>query len=264
MLPNISIPQATDLIEFWLAGSGLENMNELSTWNYTYLEYLQRLYEIWSQGYDRQGFFDTIHAKYGYKCEDLFSNCVLGGNKDCCKDLFKRQVVPRRGICYQTRRNVNQTDADDIGRLSIYIKAPSSITSPEYNYTQAQIIVYVSDNFDYVTDFPRYYLYPFQFNRMHFTARYIDLMPSRDCTTKIFGKDTECFIKNWLFLNIILPYNCTVPYLNPPYVERIKEVPAGMPVCEPIVIAKDYYDKIQLVHSGTVGYTSNDVGFDNN
>uniref|UniRef100_A0A914ENI2 Uncharacterized protein n=1 Tax=Acrobeloides nanus TaxID=290746 RepID=A0A914ENI2_9BILA len=259
MLPNISTTQATDLIVFWIAGSGLENMNDLPTWNDTYLEYLQGLYKIWSKGYDHQGFFDKIQSKYGYKCEDLFAQCVVGGTtQDCCNVLFKRQVVPRRGICYQTKRNVNQTEADDIGRLVINLKAPSSLTSPESNYTQAQMIVYITDNFEYVTDFPRYYLYPFQYNRMHFTARYIDLLPSKDCTTKFFGKDTECFVKNWLFLNIILPYNCTVPYLNPPYLKTIKEIPVGTPICEPIVIAKDYYDKIQLVHSGTFGYTSND------
>ena len=50
------------------------------------------------------------------------------------------------------------------------------------------MIVYVTDNFEYVTDFPRYYLYPFQWNRMHFTARYISLLPSKDCTTKVYKK----------------------------------------------------------------------------
>jgi hypothetical protein len=63
MLPNISTIQATDLIVFWIAGSGLENMNDLPTWNYTYLEYLQGLYKIWSKGFDRQGFFDKIQVR---------------------------------------------------------------------------------------------------------------------------------------------------------------------------------------------------------
>jgi hypothetical protein len=45
----------------------------------------------------------------------------------------------RRGLCYQTLRDINQTEADDIGRLVLEIKAPPSITSPQYNYIQPQV-----------------------------------------------------------------------------------------------------------------------------
>jgi len=60
----------------------------------------------------------------------------------------------------QTLRNVNQTEADDIGRLVLQMKMPPSITSPQYNFRQPQIIIYVNDNYEQVLDFPRFYLYP--------------------------------------------------------------------------------------------------------
>ena len=92
----------------------------------------------------------------------------------------------RRGLCYQTVRNVNQTEADDIGRLVVLIGLLPSVTSRDYNFTQPQTIVYVNDNWDWVIDFPRYYLYPDEWNRMHFSARYIDLLEHpTDCTNRV-------------------------------------------------------------------------------
>ncbi|ETN79817.1 hypothetical protein NECAME_09616 [Necator americanus] len=92
----------------------------------------------------------------------------------------------RRGLCFQTRKYVNQTEADDIGRLVLSIKAPPSITNPHYNFSQPQIIVYITDNFKHVVDFPRFYLYPHEWNRMRFTARYIELIENEDvCTQKV-------------------------------------------------------------------------------
>ncbi|VDK68766.1 unnamed protein product [Cylicostephanus goldi] len=162
-------------------------MDDLSSFNRTYMSYLNGLYEKWSEGFTVAEFFSIKQEKYGYKCEELFHKCELAGKvMSCCNDIFRRQVVMRRGVCYQTRRNVNQTEADDIGRLVLNIKAPPSVTSPQYNYTQPQIIVYVTDNFKNVLDFPRFYLYPHEWNRMRFTARYIELLENeRVCTRKV-------------------------------------------------------------------------------
>ena len=92
----------------------------------------------------------------------------------------------RRGLCYQTLRNVNQTEADDIGRLVVEIKQLPSVTSEQNNFIQPQTIAYVNDNWDYVIDFPRFYLYPHEWNRMHFNARYIELLQHPDdCTNKV-------------------------------------------------------------------------------
>lgn len=63
---------------------------------------------------------------------------------------------------------------------------------------------------------------------------------------KIVGKDAACFVRNWLTQNVVAPYNCSVPYL--PEVPGIPKLNA----CEPVAIAKDYYQAIQLVHSGSI------------
>ncbi|KIH67549.1 hypothetical protein ANCDUO_02116, partial [Ancylostoma duodenale] len=143
------------------------------------------------------------------------------------------------------------TEADDIGRLVLSIKAPPSITNPHYNYSQfntdgsiqPQIIVYVTDNFEHVVDFPRFYLYPHEWNRMRFTARYIELIENKDvCTQKIFGKDAECVIRKWLLSNVVYPFNCTLSYLT-----NVGHLPPTTGVCKPEVIADNYYNNIQLV-----------------
>lgn len=111
-LPNATKDTATDLIRFWLAGSGLENISPLTEYNRTYMDMLNNWYGIWSKGYDHKAFFDLMQTKYGYSCDDLFNHCELAGKvKDCCSDLFFRQAVMRRGICYQTRSFVNQVNA---------------------------------------------------------------------------------------------------------------------------------------------------------
>uniref|UniRef100_A0A915E4G9 Uncharacterized protein n=1 Tax=Ditylenchus dipsaci TaxID=166011 RepID=A0A915E4G9_9BILA len=55
-LPQLNTQIATDLIRFWLGGSGLENMDDLPEFNRTYLEELSLLYDGWSAGYDTQTF----------------------------------------------------------------------------------------------------------------------------------------------------------------------------------------------------------------
>ncbi|VDP09092.1 unnamed protein product [Heligmosomoides polygyrus] len=248
--PGISDATATDLIRFWIGGNGLENMDELSYFNRTYMGHLNQLYMQWSNGYTTEEFFNLIQEKYGYSCDELFRECQLAGKvMNCCSDLFERQVVMRRGICFQTRKFVNQTEADDIGRLVLSLKAPPSITNPYYNFSQPQIIVYITDNFDHVVDFPRFYLYPHEWNRMRFTARYIALIENKDvCTQRIFGKDAECVIRKWLLSNIVYPFNCTLSYLT-----DIGSLPPTTGVCRPDVIADNYYNNIQLVwNSATV------------
>ncbi|CAD6191015.1 unnamed protein product [Caenorhabditis auriculariae] len=172
-LPEIDDKTVLDLIRFFIAGSGLENMNDVPYFNRTYLSYLNNLYKIWSEGYTVGEFFDLI-----------------------------------------------QTEADDIGRIVFHLKASSSVTYPDYNYTQPQIIVYITDNHDFITDFPRFYLYPHEWNRMRFTARYIELIQKRR----------------------LLPFNCTLPYL-----QNIPELPPTEGVCRPDILADNYLNTIQLI-----------------
>lgn len=85
-----------------------------------------------------------------------------------------------------------QSEADDIGRVVFSLKAPASYTSKKNNYTQTQLIAYVTDNHNVVTEFPRFYLYPNEWNRMKFTARLIELIENKDiCTDKVYSKLTE-------------------------------------------------------------------------
>ncbi|CAI5455521.1 unnamed protein product [Caenorhabditis angaria] len=248
-VPGISDEVAGDLIEFFVAGSGLENMNDVTYFNRTYLSHLNNLYKIWSEGYSVEGFFNIIQQRYGYQCEDLFYECQLAGKiLDCCNDLMVKRVVMRRGLCYQTKPDINQTEADDIGRMVFSMRAPSSFTSKDSNYTQSQLIAYITDNHNVVTEFPRFYIYRNEWNRMKFTARYIELIKNKDvCTDKIFGRDAECMVRKWLLSNIIIPFNCTLPYLD-----GISKLPPTNGVCKPDVIADNYLDKIQYVWNSAV------------
>lgn len=184
--PNMTEDGSRDLLQYFLAGNGLENMNDLSSFNISYLKKLNDMYNVWSRGYDVEEFFDLIQGRYGINCEDLFYDCELSGNKiNCCGQVFQQQVVMRRGLCYQTIKGLNQTEADDVGKLAIHMKAPASSSSTIYAY-QPQLIIYVSDNFDYAMDFPRYYIYPNEWNRMYLTSRRIELLEhSGDCTYRV-------------------------------------------------------------------------------
>nr|CAD2199563.1 unnamed protein product [Meloidogyne enterolobii] len=83
---------------------------------------------------------------------------------------------------------------------------------------------------------------------MHFIARFIELLEHpNDCTNELVGKDANCFVRNWLTANVIDAFNCTVPYL-----EDTKGISNNLPICEVKVLAENYYNAIQLVHSGAV------------
>ncbi|KAI6201972.1 Na+ channel, amiloride-sensitive family-containing protein [Aphelenchoides besseyi] len=249
MIPGLENSTAIDLLRFWLGGSGFENIEMLKTFNRTYLDRLNRYFKQWSDGKDKLEFFNLMVKRYGYKCGELFYYCEISGKiKDCCDEMFRARSVMRRGLCYQTRRNVNQTESDDIGKLLVLMKAPHSATYAQYDYTQPQIVVYVNDNYEQVLDFPRFYLYPDNWNRMHFTARYVELLEHpKDCSPKITGKDAGCYVRNWITANIVVPFNCTLPYLH--------DVPGVNTenICDPYVIASDYDNTIVTVHSGVPG-----------
>uniref|UniRef100_A0A7E4VKZ7 Sodium channel protein Nach n=1 Tax=Panagrellus redivivus TaxID=6233 RepID=A0A7E4VKZ7_PANRE len=249
--PNLEEDLARDVIAYFVAGNGLENMDDIPYYNASYLRNLSSIYRDWSRGYTTLEFFDRIQSKFGYKCEDFFYSCGLGTTSyNCCTEIFQPKYVMRRGLCYETVRRLNQTEVGDIGRLIVLLKALPSVTGKIYNYTQPQVIVYVNDNFDYIVDFPRYYLYPYEWNQMRLTARFINLISNnKDCTDQIFGQDAFCFVRNWLDANIVTPLNCTLPYMT--------DIIPNTTICEHDVVIPVYYDRIQLVQSGTM--TTRDV-----
>uniref|UniRef100_A0A1I7TZX7 Uncharacterized protein n=1 Tax=Caenorhabditis tropicalis TaxID=1561998 RepID=A0A1I7TZX7_9PELO len=64
-LPEISDETADDLLEYFVAGSGLENMNDVTFFNRTYLSHLNNYYKVWSEGYSVDGFFEIIQCTPG-------------------------------------------------------------------------------------------------------------------------------------------------------------------------------------------------------
>ncbi|KAK6041636.1 hypothetical protein COOONC_20859, partial [Cooperia oncophora] len=46
--PDIDNATALDLVRFFVGGNGLENMDDLSYFNRTYMSHLNQLYKIWS------------------------------------------------------------------------------------------------------------------------------------------------------------------------------------------------------------------------
>ncbi|KAL3110325.1 hypothetical protein niasHT_019645 [Heterodera trifolii] len=124
----------------------------------------------------------------------------------------------------------------------------NSETKTFFQKIQPQTVIYINDNFEEVLDFPRFYLYQNEWNRMHITARRIELLEHpNDCTNKVFGKDSNCIVRNWLSSTVIDHFNCTLPYLD-----TVRGISPELPTCEPLKIAKNYTDIIQLVHSGSV------------
>uniref|UniRef100_A0AC35TZD6 Acid-sensing ion channel 5 n=1 Tax=Rhabditophanes sp. KR3021 TaxID=114890 RepID=A0AC35TZD6_9BILA len=245
--PNMTDDGARDLLQYFLAGNGFENMNNLVKFNRSYLDTLGHMYNTWSEGYSVTDFFYLIQTHYGINCEDLFLSCELSGKTvDCCGQIFIQQVVMRRGLCFQTMATLNQTEADDVGKLSMKLKAPVSTSSLDFA-RQPQLIAYVNDNYDYALDFPRYYLYPNEFNRMYFTARRIELLEHPgDCTYKIEGIDAACFVRQWIKNTLVHLFGCNVVYL--------RTVPGTehYPICNLSTIVGAYYETIQLIEPGAI------------
>ncbi|KAI6169977.1 hypothetical protein M3Y97_01167700 [Aphelenchoides bicaudatus] len=242
-LPDITNETAIDLISFWLAGSGLYSIELAYSFNETRLVELAEMFKIWSDGYDTQSFFHMIQDEYGYKCEQLFEYCQFGvKGRDCCKELFKPIWVLYSGVCYQTRRNINQTRISN--SLFVRFKSPPSIimrmvTNHTFN-TQRDLTVYVNDNyvnnnFEHVARFPTITLNPDDINELSLSARLVELQEhSKDCTNKIVGTDASCLVNKLLTSQLLDPFNCTVPYLKVPGISN------NTKICDTLTIVKNY------------------------
>lgn len=60
MIPDVDNHTATDVLRFFLGGSGFENIEQLKSFNRSYLDKLNQMYVTWKNGYNRREFFDTI------------------------------------------------------------------------------------------------------------------------------------------------------------------------------------------------------------
>lgn len=100
---------------------------------------------------------------------------------------------------------------------------------------QPQAVIYISDNYPSIPDFPRYYLNAHEWNRMRFTAKNISLIPRPDlCSVESSDKGRgTCFVKQWLQNNVIAPFNCTFPYV-------VDIAPPNVTVCHPADVVRNY------------------------
>lgn len=62
LMPDVPKETALDIVRFWLAGSGLENIDSINDYNRTYLDELSAYYNRWSEGYDPKSFFDLMQV----------------------------------------------------------------------------------------------------------------------------------------------------------------------------------------------------------
>ncbi|CAJ0560016.1 unnamed protein product, partial [Mesorhabditis spiculigera] len=210
-LPNLTYDVQLDVVRYFIAGNGLENIDAISRYNASYLQQLDLYYRLWSRGYSTQEFFYLIHDKYGYTCEQFFYSCNFGGNaKNCCTEVFAKKIVIRRGVCFQTRAALNQTEADDVGRLVLSMRALRTMTSPEYNYTQPQLLVYVTDNHDIVSD---------------------------EADGEVHGTHPE---QRRVHKQVVRKRRRMRD-------STMAGLPAGIEVCDPAIIVENYYNHIQLV-----------------
>ena len=64
LIPGMTESRAKDLIAYFVAGSGLENMDFVPYNNESYNRYLDSLYQTWSNGYSPGEFFNRVHVSH--------------------------------------------------------------------------------------------------------------------------------------------------------------------------------------------------------
>ena len=62
LIPDLDESTSRDLVAYFVAGAGLENMDDVPYNNVSYNMYLNDLYNIWSRGYTTGEFFDLIQV----------------------------------------------------------------------------------------------------------------------------------------------------------------------------------------------------------
>ncbi|VDM63251.1 unnamed protein product [Angiostrongylus costaricensis] len=166
----------------------------------------------------------------------LFSACWGGSQSlDCCS-IFEPTYVMLRGRCFRLLDNYNQTDFDEIDKLSVLFNTVQS--TPISRKTQPQVVMYIGDSHPEIGLYPRFYLNYHNWNRIRFTQRRISMLSDNPmCSVKPLdqGKST-CFVYNWIKHVLLSPLNCTLPYFKGmlSYVDDV-------PVCETSAVINDYH-----------------------
>uniref|UniRef100_A0A183C2J1 Acid-sensing ion channel 1-like n=1 Tax=Globodera pallida TaxID=36090 RepID=A0A183C2J1_GLOPA len=238
-LPHLSDYRVNQLLMFAMAGAGFQHFD-----SYTKLvkrsevEELADLFRHWRGDRSNLEFFKFFFEENGYKCEQLFQTCYYGKREIPCCDLFRPNYVMMRGRCF-IMREFAQTEPDEAGKLMFFFH---QMHSPflDAEGTQKQIVAYISQLYEDIPTFPRFYLNNHTWYRIRLKKRRISMLsPNPHCASEQTEKRGNCYVESWHRERVTKPFNCTIFYLahkNP-----------ELEVCDPKVIFLNYRSVLNMV-----------------
>uniref|UniRef100_A0A914HJ15 Uncharacterized protein n=1 Tax=Globodera rostochiensis TaxID=31243 RepID=A0A914HJ15_GLORO len=238
-LPFMADYQINQLLMFAMAGAGFQHFD-----SYTKLvkrsevEELADLFRHWRGNRSNLEFFKFFFEENGYKCEQLFQTCYYGKREIPCCDLFRPNYVMMRGRCF-IMREFAQTEPDEAGKLMFFFH---QMHSPflDAEGTQKQIVAYISQLYEDIPTFPRFYLNNHTWYRIRLKKRRISMLsPNPHCAPEQTEKRGNCYVESWHRERVTKPFNCTIFYLahkNP-----------ELEVCDPKVIFLNYRSVLNMV-----------------
>uniref|UniRef100_A0A914VYD2 Uncharacterized protein n=1 Tax=Plectus sambesii TaxID=2011161 RepID=A0A914VYD2_9BILA len=165
----------------------------------------------------------------------MLLSCSLGTMKLNCCEIFQPTYVMNRGKCFSSSA-IRQTDADEIGKLTVRIKQLPSIAM-SVSGLQTQMMIYISNNSSVdVDEFSRYYIDMSVYNRMRFTASRVRFLhESSVCTNNVSLIGATCYVRQWYEHDVFKRFNCSFAYMH-------QEIPSDeYPVCPVGLITSNYY-----------------------
>uniref|UniRef100_A0A915P998 Uncharacterized protein n=1 Tax=Meloidogyne floridensis TaxID=298350 RepID=A0A915P998_9BILA len=162
---------------------------------------------------------------------------MYGKRRIPCCDIFRPTYVMLRGRCYRMRAFA-QTEPDEAGKLTLFFKEMSS------SYLARQLIVYLSQQYEDIPTFPRFYLNNNYWYRLRLKKKHISLLnPNQHCSpVEKYIKRGNCYVDSCE--RIIQPFNCTIFYFshkNPKF-----------DVCDPEIIFNNYFSIMNVVDNLSV------------
>nr|CAD2183459.1 unnamed protein product [Meloidogyne enterolobii] len=128
----------------------------------------------------------------------MFHSCMYGKRRIPCCDIFRPTYVMLRGRCYRMRAFA-QTEPDEAGKLTLFFKEMSS-SYLAVTGRQRQLIVYLSQQYEDIPTFPRFYLNNNYWYRLRLKKRHISLLnPNQHCSpVEKYIKRGNCYVDSWL------------------------------------------------------------------
>ncbi|KAI6197828.1 hypothetical protein M3Y94_01271000 [Aphelenchoides besseyi] len=232
-IPHLTPIDAGNLISFAIAGAGFHNMEPVIL-RFTSLKN-QRLsshFLRWKGNRPYKKFYDDLFIKYGYKCEDLFRACYIGYDKFNCCERFQHQYVMLRGKCFRLQ-DFYQTEPDIFGKLLLLIRViPSPLV--EVSGLQPQVVVFISDSFVDISTFPRFYISVNESRHVRLWATELQMLPyNEQCSSDVKDQGrARCYVEKYHTSRVLLPFNCSLFYLNHRY--------PSYEICDPLKVIYNY------------------------